>query len=122
MKSFEKLEILRAAVSVVAIDGEVSEQERALIDKLATEIGVGQASRQAMIARGTSDPEFCEEMFRVLKTDPGETMMTLFHAAMVDGVLDESEVKVLWHFAAKLGMQENTFSALVEKAKSMTRG
>ena len=35
MKSFEKLEILRAAVCVVGADGEVSEDESALIDKLA---------------------------------------------------------------------------------------
>ena len=121
MKSFEKLEILRAAVCVVGADGEVSEDESALIDKLASEIGVGKASRQAMLDRGKTDPEFCEDMFRVLKTEPNETMLTLFHASMSDGVLSESEIRVLWHFADKLGVNKETFDNLVEKAKSMTQ-
>lgn len=119
MKSFEKLEILRAAVCIVGADGEVSTEESKLIDKLAGEIGVGQASRQAMLDRGKSDPEFCQEMFRVLKTEPNETMLTLFHAAMADGVLADQELAVLWHFGEKLGLDKDTFDKLVQKAKSM---
>lgn len=119
MKSFEKLEILRAAVCVVGADGEVEESELKLIEKLAGEIGVGRASREAMLNRGKSDPNFCEDMFRVLKTSPKETMITLFQAAMVDGELAESEIRVLGRFAEKLGVDEAQFARLVEQAQGM---
>ncbi len=119
MKSFEKLEILRAAVCVVAVDGEVTAEENTLIEKLAKDIGVGLASRTAMLERGKNDPDFCQQMFNVLKTDPDETMLTLFHSAMADGKLQDSEIRVLQHFATKLDIDEGAFANLVEKAKSM---
>lgn len=119
MKSFEKLEILRAAVCVVGIDGEIHEAEAKVIDKLAGAIGVGLASREAMLARGKSDPNFCKEMFRVLKTAPKETMITMFQAAMADGELVDSEIQVLKHFAEKLGVEEPHFDKLVQQAKDM---
>lgn len=119
VKSFEKLEILRAAVCVVGIDGEVDSKELALIEKLAKEIGVGQASREAMIDRAKSDPDFCQQMLRVLRTDQNETMLTLFQAAMADGVLLDAEIEVLRHFAEKLQVDSATFENLVAKAKTM---
>ena len=120
MKSFEKLEILRAAVCIAGVDGKVDDQELRLIEKLAKEIGVGRASREAMIDRAVNDPDFHKQMFRVLKTETDQTMLTMFHAAMVDGKLDESEIKVLKHFATKLGVPDETFEKLAAKAQSMT--
>lgn len=122
MKSFEKLEILRAAVCIAGVDGEVDEQELKLIEKLSKEIGVGRASREAMIDRAIKDPDFHKQMFRVLKTETDQTMLTMFHAAMVDGKLDDSEIKVLKHFAEKLDVSDETFEKLVAKAQSMTNG
>ena len=122
MKSFEKLEILRAAVSVVGIDGEIHEHEQSLIDKLAGEIGVGLASRTAMLERGKKDPEFFQQMFRVLKTQPDQTMLILLRAAMADGELSDPEMKVLKHFAEKLEVDDATFEDLVQKAGSMPPG
>lgn len=119
MKSFEKLEILRAVVCVAGSDGEVSDSERQLIDKLCDEIGVGQASREAMIDRAVSDSDFHEQMFRVLKTEPDQTMLTVFHVAMVDGKLEDRELFVLKNYALKLGLDESTFENLVKKAQGM---
>ncbi|MEC9094888.1 MAG: hypothetical protein VX438_19425 [Planctomycetota bacterium] len=116
MKSFERLEILRAAVSVVGVDGEIHEGEKALIEKLAGEIGVGLASRTAMLDRAQNDPEFHQQMLRVLKTEPEQTMAILLNAAMADGELAESEVKVLKHFATKLEFEEARLEALIDDA------
>ena len=80
MKSFENLEILRAAVCIVGADGEVDEKENAFFEKLAKKIGVGLASRTAMINRAKSDPDFHQQMFQVLKTEPGESITILFKA------------------------------------------
>ncbi len=121
MKSFEKLEILRAAVCIVGVDGKIDDQELQLVEKLAKEIGVGRASREAMIDRAIDDPDFHKQMFRVLKTETDQTMLTMFHAAMVDGELEDSEIEVLKHFAAKLDVSDETFEKLVDKAQSMTK-
>lgn len=121
MKSFEKLEILRAAVCIVGVDGKIDDQELQLVEKLAKEIGVGRASREAMIDRAINDPDFHKQMFRVLKTETDQTMLTMFHAAMVDGELEDSEIEVLKHFAAKLDVSDETFEKLVAKAQSMTK-
>lgn len=121
MKSFEKLEILRAAVCIVGVDGKIDDQELQLVEKLAKEIGVGRASREAMIDRAIDDPDFHKQMFRVLKTETDQTMLTMFHAAMVDGELEDSEIEVLKHFAAKLDVSDETFEKLVAKAQSMTK-
>jgi len=121
MKSFEKLEILRAAVCIVGVDGKIDDQELQLVEKLAKEIGVGRASREAMIDRAIDDPDFHKQMFRVLKTETDQTMLTMFHAAMVDGELEDSEIEVLKHFAAKLDLSDETFEKLVDKAQSMTK-
>lgn len=122
MKSFEKLEILRAAVCIVGVDGKIDDQELQLVEKLAKEIGVGRASREAMIDRAIDDPDFHKQMFRVLKTETDQTMLTMFHAAMVDGELEDSEIEVLKHFAAKLDVSDETFEKLVGKAQAMTKG
>ncbi|MDB4413439.1 hypothetical protein N9189_02830 [Pirellulaceae bacterium] len=121
MKSFEKLEILRAAVCIVGVDGKIDDQELQLVEKLAKEIGVGRASREAMIDRAIDDPDFHKQMFRVLKTETDQTMLIMFHAAMVDGELEDSEIEVLKHFAAKLDVSDETFEKLVGKAQAMTK-
>ena len=59
-------------------------------------------------------------MFRVLKTQPDQTMLILLRAAMADGELSDPEMKVLKHFAEKLEVDEMTFEGLVQKAGSTT--
>jgi uncharacterized tellurite resistance protein B-like protein len=121
VKSFEDLEILRAAVCIVGADGEVDEKENAFFEKLAKKIGVGLASRTAMINRAKSDPDFHQQMFQVLKTEPGESITILFKAAMADGQLDEKEILMLKSFSEKLGINEKSFLEVLNQAKSMMR-
>ena len=117
MKSYEKLEILRAAVCVVGVDGQVGPEEKVLIEKLAGAIGVGLASREAMIDRAKSDQDFWQEMFGVLKTSPVDTMLILFQAALADGEVSESESSVLQRFAERLGISEEEFVGLEDTAR-----
>ena len=119
MNPMLKVDILRAACCVAGIDGEVDDTERSVLAKLADDVGVGQASLEAMISRGKSDPEFHKEQFRVLKADPQETMATLLEVAMADGKLVESEEKVLQILSRKLDVQDEVFQQLIAKVNKM---
>jgi tellurite resistance protein len=114
-----KLELLRAACCVAGSDGEVTESEKVLVDKLAKEIGVGQASLNAMLDRAKADPEFYKEQFRVLKAEPSEAMAVLLEVSLADGKVDETESNVLRELASRLNVPAPVFEQLVAEAKKI---
>ena len=118
MRGMEIVEILRACCCVAGIDGETSDQERETLQNLASKVGVGKASLDAMIDRGNSDPAFQNDQFRILKTDPQSTMLTLFRTAMADGVITDGEISVLSNFSKKLDVSETDFQAYLQAARS----
>ncbi len=118
MTPMQKVDILRAACCVAGIDGPPDQFERAVIDKLAAEVGVGKASLEAMIARGVTDPNFHQEQFQILKSDPQESMQALLTVALVDGNISEKEKDVLHSLASRLGISSELFEQLIESAGS----
>lgn len=119
MSSMVQVEVLRAACCVAGADGETTESELELLQRLAKQTGVGQASLQAMIDRACSDKDFCNEQFRVLKSEPKETMAILLDVAMSDGEIDDAELRALGIFAKKLSVPEDIYAQLVEVAREM---
>jgi len=119
MSGMIKVEVLRAACCVAGADGEISDAERNLLDRLAKETGVGFASMEAMVSRACTDQNFCNEQFRVLKADPKEAMAILLEVAMADGSIDDREADILKVLAEKLGVPSNIFDALMQKAAEM---
>lgn len=115
MNPMQEVEILRAACCVAGIDGEVTENELVMINKLAAKAGVGRASLEAMIERGKADPEFYKEQFRVLKDQPKKSMVAIFKVATADKSLSADEINILRKFAEKLGISSESFDAVVEK-------
>lgn len=119
MSAMVKVEVLRAACCVAGADGDSSEAERKLLNRLAKETGVGFASLEAMVSRACSDQQFCNEQFRVLKADPKEAMAILLEIAMVDGTIDDVETQILKVFAEKLSVPVDAFEILLQKASEM---
>jgi len=119
MTPMQKVDVLRAACCVAGIDGQPKEAERAVIDKLAGECGVGRASLQAMIDRGATDPNFHEEQFRVLKADPQNSMAALLEVAMADGNISDNETTVLRALAGKLAIPDDVFNQLLTNVGKM---
>ena len=60
----DKVEVLRAACCMAGLDGTIGEKELAILQKLATEAGVGGASLKAMMDRAKADPNYYEQQFR----------------------------------------------------------
>ena len=119
MNPTQKVELLRAACCVAGIDGDASEAEKKVIGIMVKETGVGRASLEAMIERGTTDKEFYKEQFRVLKAEPNEAMSYLLQVALADGVLSEDEINVLRQFSERLEIPSDEFEKLIEKVKGM---
>jgi tellurite resistance protein len=119
MTPMQKVDVLRAACCVAGIDGKLDEHERAVIDKLAAEVGVGMASLEAMVERGARDPDFHKEQFRVLNADPQESMAALLEVSMADGSISSEEARVLRSLADRLKVPGDVFEQLLANASKM---
>ena len=121
MQGMTKVEVLRAACCVAGIDGTTDEKELSILKELAEKVGVGQASLQAMIDRAETDQAFYREQFRVLKSDPSETIKLLLGVALADGRLGNRESQVLRLLALQLDVQGDEYDRWFEKIKSDLR-
>ncbi len=117
MTPTQRIDLLRAACCVANADGNAGEPEMAIVGKLIKEVGVGRASVEAMMERAKTDPAFCEDQFRILKSDPSDAMMFLLQIAMADGVLSEEEVRVLQSLANNLEIPAEVFDKLIAQVK-----
>ena len=117
MTPTQRIDLLRAACCVANADGNAGEPEMAIVRKLIKEVGVGRASVEAMMDRAKTDPAFCEDQFRILKSDPSDAMMFLLQIAMADGVLSEEEVRVLQSLANNLEIPAEVFDKLIAQVK-----
>ena len=118
MTPTQRIDLLRAACCVANADGDASEPEMALVGKLIREVGVGRASVEAMMQRAKIDPAFCEDQFRILKSDPSDAMLFLVQVAMADGKLTEGEIRVLQSLANNLEIPTEVFEKLISQVKN----
>lgn len=118
MAPYTKVEILTACCCIAGADGDTSENEARLLNRMAKEIGVGQASLGAMIDRAETDPEFYQQHFTVLKAEPTATLAILFQVALADGALDERENGVLYSLAKNLGVPDEVYTQVKEAVVS----
>ena len=118
MDGMVKVQVLRAACCVAGADGGTESAERKIVDMLAKEVGVGEASVDAMLQRAETEPEYYQDQFRVLKANPKDTMGLLFSVAIADKELEDSEVTVLKKLAAKLDVTDQQFDFWLSEAKT----
>lgn len=114
---YNEVEILRAACCIAAMDEEVCERERPILEKLRERLGVGQVSFQAMLDRAHSDHNFYEEQFKIARVDPDHAIKTLLLLAAADHQITLNERVVLQHFAEKLGMPQDRFDQIYRAAE-----
>jgi len=67
--------------------------------------------------RAKIDPTFCEDQFRILKSEPSESMLVLIQVAMADGKLTEEEIQVLQSLANNLEIPSDVFDKLIAQVK-----
>ena len=120
MTPAEEVEILRACCCVAGADGDIGERELEILQQLAKNIGVGQASLQAMIERGKSDPEFHKKQFSILKSEPTRAMAILIQVATGDEDINEREAAVIYNLASNLGVEASIVEQLLHAAKNQS--
>ena len=119
MTPTQKIDLLRAACCVAGVDGDASDAEMKVIDKLVRETGVGKASLQAMIDRSIKDHDFYKEQFRILKANPGESITYLLQVAMADGKLTDGEIHILEKLSQSLNISAEDFQKLISQVTEM---
>ena len=110
--SYNQVEVLRAACCVAALDERICEHEQQVLEKLRDQIGVGQASFEAMLDRARNDDAYYEEQFKIAMVDPDAAIKTLFSLAIADHQITMNERVILQHFAEKLGMSADRFEQI----------
>ena len=119
MTPMQKVEVLRAACCVAGIDGGLDDKEQTLVEKIAKEVGVGQASLNAMIERASTDHDFHKQQFRILKENPQQCLATVLEVAMADGKVSENEKTVLQSLANNLEVPSEVFDQLMSKVSGL---
>lgn len=119
MTPTERVGLLRAACCVAGINQEITPEEQAVIQRLSDDVGVGKASLNAMLERASTDPDFYQEQFKVLKGEPQESMAVLLEVALADGSISEKEIAVLAELAKRLDVPESVFVELVDKVRRL---
>jgi tellurite resistance protein len=114
-EAMKQVALLRAACCVAGVDGHASEAEQKVLQRLATEAGVGAASLTAMIELAETDKHFYEDQFRVLQADPQEAMQILFRVSLADGSLLKDEALVLKRLSKKLQVPPAQFDAWLQQ-------
>lgn len=119
MNPIQKVELLRAACCVAAADGEISDDEIRLLERLAAEVGVGKASFEAMMARALRDPDFCNTQFTIFNDHRADCMAALVEIAISNGIISAEEVSVLETLAKNLKVPSDVFSEVIQEAKKI---
>lgn len=119
MTPMQKVDVLRAACCVAGIDGEIGAGEAKLINRIAREVGVGKASLEAMVQRASNDPDFHQQQFRILKSDPQHCMSVVMEVALADGEISDLESSVLQSLSENLQVPPDVFDQLIAKARSL---
>ncbi len=109
-------DIIRSAICMFAIDGEISKQEMHFLQRLSQKLGVSQEVVKTTFAQAKQGKG------KVYLSDDASEMSRLFNvllqAAVVDGEVKGQERKVLNAVAAKIGIPEaNVEKYLAEKLK-----
>ncbi len=112
----ERVEILKAACCIAGADGEISERELATLKKMASDVGVGTASLEAMMDLALTDPKFRDAQLRLIHKDPAGSFETLYRITRVDPEVPSTERDLLMLFGKKLGLETAEMNEIIRRA------
>jgi tellurite resistance protein len=109
MGTMEDTELLRAAMAVAAADGELRRSEMGVVEGLATRVGIGKASFDAMLEAAEHDDSIADNILIHSKERARSALELLVALARIDGEISEQERGVLVRIAAGLRITEDEF-------------
>ncbi len=111
-----RVDILRAACCVAAVDRKLHEPERDALLELAEKAGIGEDSLASILERALEDEDFLADQLRLLHDDPVGVIATLLTVASADGRITIDERVLIRFFAGKLGLSNVQFRDAIERA------
>lgn len=108
-----------ALVSAAMVDGEVQPEERTLLLNSAKRMGLPLQETHAILNKVHHDPDFVPPV----PAHPSERVtlfMELADILAADGIVQDSEMKVLKRIAPAFGFQEDKVERISEMAKAST--
>lgn len=114
MSDMETLELLKAAIAVAVADGKVTRSEKGVLQGLATRVGVGKVSFDAMIDTAKHDKGFADN---ILIQTPAKARMAielLVAQARIDGQISSEERELIVRISSDLGIKGDDFQTLYE--------
>ncbi len=112
IESGDNLELLKAVLTMAAVDGRITGRERGLIRALAGRAGVGKASISAMIEIAQDDESARERLFQRAVADPERAMQLLVATANLDGKITDEERSLLVDISFALGVSSERFNEI----------
>lgn len=112
MGTMEDTELLRAAMAVAAADGELRRSEMGVVEGLATRVGIGKASFDAMLEAAERDDSIADNILIHSKERARSALELLVALARIDGEISEQERGVLVRIAATIRLTENEFQSV----------
>lgn len=108
------VDLLKAAVCVAGLDGEITEQETEVLIHLAHRAGVHDDDLTDLMARARIDGELLDQQLIVVREDPEVTIGVLCHIAVVDGQVSYEEREVIHQFGVLLGVSRERMAEIFE--------
>ncbi|USN99757.1 MAG: hypothetical protein H6810_03600 [Phycisphaeraceae bacterium] len=111
----EEVELVRAACCVAGVDGEVTERERAVLQRLAERAGIGAASLKAMMDLAKTDEHFRDDQLEMVHADPAKSFETLYRVARIEREVPREECDLLIRFGHKLGLDLDAMNGVIKR-------
>ena len=111
----EQIELMRAVVALAAADGKITRSEMGLLTSLATRIGIGEVSLNALIEQAMEQPEKRDELFGYAMSDPELAMELLVGAARIDGEIADAERELLSDIMSMLEIPVDKFGEIYQR-------
>ncbi len=108
------VDLLKAAVCVAGLDGEITDDETEVLIHLAHRAGVHDDHLTDLMAKARIDNELLNEQLSVVRADPEVTIGVLCHVAAVDGEVSGDERAVIHQFGVLLGISRDRMAEIFE--------
>lgn len=106
-----RLSHINSLIAVASADGNFDARERTLIEVIASRLGLSAADVKVLEANADTSFEIPETTEQKL-----ELVYDLTQVMMIDGQMDDTELKVCKDYASKLGFEDVTIALLLASA------
>jgi tellurite resistance protein len=114
MQGIEAQELLKAVLAVAVADGELRRSERGVIEGLATRVGLGRASLDAMIETAEQAGPIGGSLLFKSKEQACRALELLVATARIDGDISDEERAVIVRIATSLNLDSDEFRSVYE--------